>query len=113
MSKKTRKRLVSNKRLMLIKNFYLNKYKHCDKDMLNAIDHFFSQKKTEEVFLFMLNNFDDFFSDKGIYLNFIDADKSEKNAVIIPSANKTTIGIVITVLQSNLKEKLVQDQIIK
>ena len=62
MSKKTRKRLVSNKRLMLIKNFYLNKYKHCDKDMLNAIDHFFSQKKTEEVFLFMLNNFDDFFS---------------------------------------------------
>lgn len=62
MSKKTRKRLVSNKRLMLIKNFYLNKYKHCDKDVLNAIDHFFSQKKTEEVFLFMLNNFDDFFS---------------------------------------------------
>lgn len=57
--------------------------------------------------------FDDFFSDKGIYLNFIDADTSEKNAVIIPSANKTTIGIVITVLQSNLKEKLVQDQIIK
>lgn len=57
MSKKTRKRLVSNKRLMLIKNFYLNKYKHCDKDMLNAIDHFFSQKKNRGGLSFYAKQF--------------------------------------------------------
>lgn len=57
--------------------------------------------------------FDAFFSEKGDYLNFIDSDTSKKNAVIIPSENKITIGIVVTVLQSKLKEKMVQDQIIK
>lgn len=57
--------------------------------------------------------FDVFFSDKGDYLNFIENDTSEKGAAIIPSENKITIGIVVTVLQSKLKEKMVHDLIIK
>lgn len=62
------------------------------------------QKKNEPYF-------DAFFSDKGDYSNFIAFENSKKNSDLKPARNGITIGIVVKILKSELREKMVKDGI--
>lgn len=55
--------------------------------------------------------FDTFFSDKGDYSNFITSENSKKNSAFKPARNGITIGIVVKILKSELREKMVKDGI--
>jgi hypothetical protein len=57
--------------------------------------------------------FDAFFSDKGEYVNFIHVEKTDKKTVIMSSGNKITVGLVVTVLKSDLKDRMIRDLITK
>jgi hypothetical protein len=57
--------------------------------------------------------FDVFFSNKGDYSNFISSEKSKNKVEVKPSRNGVTTGVVVKVLKSELKQKMISDGIIK
>lgn len=57
--------------------------------------------------------FNDFFSERGDYLDFVDQETTYKTPVMKSSEKRTTVSIIVRVMQSELREKLVKDQIIK
>ena len=52
-----------------------------------------------------------FFSDKGDYSNFISTENSKNKAEVKAGRNRITIGIVVTVLKSELRKKMINDGI--
>ena len=61
--------------------------------------------------------FDSFFQDNGDYLDFVSADRDminqTSNRIILRSTRGISIGLVLSVNKSALKNKLISDEIIK
>jgi hypothetical protein len=53
--------------------------------------------------------FNDFFSNRGDYSDFVKVESSKKDIVIKPARNGITVGLVVKVLKSDLKEKMIKD----
>lgn len=64
------------------------------------------QQKNEEYF-------NTFFSKKGDYLDFISTENSKYKAEVKPARNGITVGLVVKVLKSDLKQKMIRDGIAK
>lgn len=57
--------------------------------------------------------FNTFFSKKGDYSEFISTENSKNKAEVKPARNGITVGLVVKVLKSELKQKMIHDGIVK
>lgn len=53
--------------------------------------------------------FNDFFSNRGDYSDFVKVESSKKDIAIKPARNGITVGLVVKILKSDLKEKMIKD----
>jgi hypothetical protein len=53
--------------------------------------------------------FNDFFSNRGDYSDFVKVESSKKDIVIKLARNGITVGLVVKILKSDLKEKMIKD----